>query len=88
MASDDLLRACAAAAGSKLESIGGLLIDPDIIKEIRESTREMKTRLLKVLKAWKNASRSPPTVGRLLKWFLEVDIAERVLKEYYIKLFG
>ena len=67
MESDDLLRACAASAGSKWESIGGLLIDPDVLEEIRESTRDMKTRLLKVLKAWKNASRSPPTVGRLLK---------------------
>ena len=67
MVSDDLLRACAAAAGSKWESIGGLLIDPDVLEEIRESTRDIKTRLLKVLKAWKNASRSPPTVGRLLK---------------------
>ena len=86
MVSDDLLKACAASAGSKWESIGNFLIDD--VDEIRESTRDNKARLLKVLKAWKNASTSLPTVGKLLKWFHEVGIAERVIKEKYIELFG
>ena len=81
------MRTCAAVKGSKWEDIGVFLIDSDDLEVIHDSTRSVVSRMMKVLKSWREWKKSP-TVGKLLKWFEEVGVNRELIKTKFGELYG
>ena len=69
------------------EDIGVFLIDSDDLEVIHDSTRSVVSRMMKVLKSWREREKSP-TVGKLLKWFEEVGVNRELIKTKFGELYG
>ena len=67
--------------------IGTFLISPDEIEYIRDFAPTNSARMFKVLESWSKGAKSP-TVGRLLRWFEQVDVSQRAIKIKYEELYG
>ncbi|XP_065845194.1 putative ankyrin repeat protein RF_0381 isoform X2 [Oscarella lobularis] len=83
---DELVKACAIVTGSKWEDIGMLLgISDSDLDDVRGSTT--LARMIKVLDLWRKREESP-TVGKLLRWFEQVDVNRRAIERKFDELYG